>query len=375
MANRRIFFAIQSAGIAPYGTYNFIPIRGLQSAAITTNINFEKIFQLGQLALYEQAELVPEIEFTAEKCLDGNPLICHLATNGTTAGSLVGRSNQRCTIALNVFGDTQYSASGVSIAEVDMSGMYWSQSTFTFPMDGAQRESFSAVGNNKLWLDIAGGTTMNFSGFFTGADLPYALTSGSGGIQRRQDVIFWPIGAGPAGLETANTLDVNGQVAAFLTILPPDIPGISTSGTNNIGSDGQFACHVQTISVSANLGRDSIYELGRKGPYTRFVAWPVDVTTDIEITGIKWDNISATVDPSVYTTGPNAGDNTVNRTIRVRNREGTFINCGTNNRLQNTSYTGGDTGGGNVAIKYTYQTSNDLTISHPQDPSHMAWPY
>lgn len=372
--NSRIHFGCESIGFSKLGSAVYVPGRGVQSAGITTNIQLTPVFQLGDLNLYENMELVPEVEFTAEKCLDGNPLLCHLATNGALAGSLVGRSNIRSTIALNVFGDTQTSASGTSIAEVNLSGTYWSSSTFSFPIEGTFRESFTAVGNDKQWRDIAGGTTMLFSGFFTGKEQPLALTSGSGGIQRRQDLIFYPIGQGYSTQEGSSSLDVNGQVDAFLTILPPQIAGISSSGTNDRDANGNFGCHVQSINISANLGRDSIFELGRMGPFFRYVAWPVEITTEIEILATKWDNVSV-LSAGIYSTGPNMGNNVTNSSIRVRAREGTFINLGSNNKLQSVSYTGGDTGGGNVMVRYTYQTYNEMTISHPADPSALPFPY
>lgn len=373
-SNRRIYYAIQSIGFAIDGSNTYIEAHGVQQAGINTTFNLQPIFQLGQLGLYENVELLPEIEFTAEKCLDGYPLLCHLATKGSPNTSLVGRSNISTVAALNVFSDVQYSASGASIAEVNMSGMYWSATTLTFPLEGTASESFTAVGNNKQWRDIAGGASMLFSGFFPGNDMPFALTSGSGGVQRREDMIFYPIGTGPSGFETSTTLDVNGQLAAFLTILPPDIPGISSSGTNDRDINGNFSCHVGDITVSVNLGRDPLTEQGRKGPYFRFVAFPVEVTTAINIMGIKWDNVSALAN-GLYTTGINAGNNVINRSIRVREREGTFVNLGTSNKLQSVTYGGGDTGGGNVGITYNYVTYNDLTISHPRDPSVLPYPY
>jgi hypothetical protein len=217
---------------------------------------------------------------------------------------------------------------------------------------------------------------MNFSGFFSGNDSPFALTAGSGGVQRRQDMIFYPIGNGSPSAETSNTLDENGQVAAFLTILPPDVDGISSSGTNNRDSGGNFSSHLGDITVSATLGRDAINEQGRRGPYHRFVNFPVDVTTEINVTATKWDNVNAYAE-GIYTTGPNAGNNLINRSIRIRCREGLFLNLGTKNKLQSVTYTGGDTGGGNVTVKYTYQTQSHLDITHPRDPSAATcpWPY
>lgn len=373
-ANRRIFYGIQSIGFSRYGSTTYIEAHGVQSVGITTTFNLDAVSELGQVEVYENIEVLPEIELTAEKVIDGYPPLVCLATAGSPNASLVGRSNVRTTMALNVFSDFQTSASGVSISEVILSGMYWASTTFNLVVDGRYTESFSAVGNDKIWRDIAGGATMLFSGFFTGNDSPFALTAGSGGVQMRQDMIFYPIGNGSPAAESATALDENGQVAAFLTILPPDIDGISASGTNDRDSGGNFGSHVGDVSVSVTLGRDAIYEQGRRGPYHRFANFPIEVTTEINVTATKWDNVTALAD-GIYTTGPNAGNNTTNRTIRIRCREGLFLNMGTKNKLQGTTYSGGDTGGGNVNVQYTYQTQSKLDITHPRDPSGLVWPY
>lgn len=373
MANRRIFYAIQSIGFSKLGSTTYIEGHGVQQVGITTSFDIESVGELGQIEVYENVELVPNVEFTAEKVIDGYPPLVCLATNGSPNSTLVGRSNARTTIALNVFSDFQSSASGTSISEVNLSGMYWSASTFNLSLDGNYTESFTAVGNDKYWRDIAGGASMLFSGFFTNNDQPFALTSGSGGVQRREDLIFYPVGNGSPAAENLGTLDENGQVAAFLTILPPEIDGISSSGTNDRDSSGQFGAHVGDISVNVSLGRDSINEQGRRGPYHRFVNFPVDVTTEISVTATKWDNVNALAE-GIYTTGPNRGNNLLNRSIRLRCREGLFLNLGTRNKLTNVSYTGGDTGGGNVTVTYSYMNKSSLNITHPRDPSNLPYP-
>lgn len=47
-------------------------------------------------------------------------------------------------------------------------------------------------------------------------------------------------------------------------------------------ADGSFGAHITTIKVSAKLGRDEINELGRRGPYHRFVKFPSDTTEEIK---------------------------------------------------------------------------------------------
>jgi len=43
------------------------------------------------------------------------------------------------------------------------------------------------------------------------------------------------------------------------------------------------AGHVQPIKVSVNLGREQMYEFGRKGPYQRYVNYPVELSIPIQV--------------------------------------------------------------------------------------------
>lgn len=366
MANKRVFYAVESIGFAKDGTSTYLAAHGVQSCGITTTFNLEQVFELGQIAIYQNVENIPDVEVTIEKVLDGYPLLYHLATNGALSGSLTGRSNIKTIVALAVFADTQDSASGTPIAEVHMSGMFISAATFTFPVDGNCTEAITLVGQSKLWRDIVGGDTSLFSGVFNNADEPMAIT-GSGGVQRRQDVLFIPA-TGP-GTPPAPALDVNGQTNQWVTVLPTDIYGITSSGTNPIAADGTYIAPIQSIAISTDLGRDSIFELGRKSFYHRFVTFPVEVRTEIEVLATKFDNISA--DETGGHNGAPAGSNLKSQTIRVRTRDGTMVDTGKKNKMQSIAWQGGDAGGGggNVSQRISYVSYNELYVSHPADPS------
>lgn len=369
MANRRIFYATQAFGIAPLGSNSYTPTHGTQSIGINTNFTLDQVLELGQISIYQLVEQIPEVELTASKVLDGYPLLMHLATNGAPNATLVGRSNQRFMAGLSIFSDVQQSASGTPVSQMVCSGMYFSQSSFSFNTDGQFTENFTAVGNNKVWLTSG----FTFTPTYNNQDAPAAI-AGSGGVNLRKDMIFYPVltGSYMRGYtqERGSALDVNGQVVAFLTILPPDIPGISSSGTNDRDSTGQFGAHIQSINTSVNLGRDSILELGRKEPYFRFANFPVEVNTDITFVATQGESVNA------LELGTNAnGDNLVARSIKLRAREGTFIDLGTQNKLSSTTYGGGDTGGGQVSVTYSYRTYNDYTVTHPADPSNLTYPY
>lgn len=345
MANNRIFWAVTAVGIAPHQSLTFVPTKGVQSVGITTTFNLEQVFELGQLAIYENIENVPDIEVTIEKVLDGTTLLYHLCTSGHTANTLVGRSNQRCTVAMSIYGDTNESASGTPIGEVFMSGLYLSSITYTLPVEGNCTEAVTLVGNNK----VSRTSGFVFQPTYTNTD---TAVLASGGVQRRENVL-WAVDS--IVTPTTGSLMPSGISG---------IPGISSSGTNDKALD-VYGAHIQNITVRADLGRDAIYELGRKGPYFRYVRFPVQVTTDIEIISTLGDGITAKeegVDLVNVT-------NLVDQRIVVCLTDSTKLDMGRRNKLSNVTIGGGDTGGGNQTVTYSYVGWNDLTISHNQENS------
>jgi len=353
MANNRIYFPVEAVGFSPHGQAwipasgaaeepsGFIAAHGVQSAAANTTFNLEQVFELGQLELYENIEGIPNIEVTMQKVLDGYPLLYHLATQKAVSATLVGRSNERCFVAFNIYTDTQENASGMPIQAVGMSGMYPSAITYTLNVDGNSTEDLTLVGNDKYWKGANG--FADFLPNFNGTDAPLAIT-GSGGVQRREDVLMG---------ETENS-----------SLWPTDIPGITASGTNPVSGDG-FAAHIQTVTVSANLGRTELFELGIKKPYFRYVNFPLEVTTAINVTASEGDNVDAIADPV-------GGSNLTDQRIRINMREGTVIDLGAKNKLASINFTLGDTGGGVGTVVYNYSNFNSLKVTHPQDPAKVS---
>lgn len=380
MANNRIFYAIHQVGIKEDGdTGAFVAgdtIHGVQSVGMSTNFSLEQVFELGQLAIYENIENIPDVQVDLTKVLDGYPLIWHQATKGatTTTPTLAGRSATKCIFGMSIFEDTSEAAEGAAGTTVQCSGMYPSSLTYTFTRDGNFTEAVTLVGNDKVWANTPDyGETLNpnlptpvFSGQFssTSDDSPIGL----GGVNRKEDLIW---------ASTSTTLDVNGMVAdADCTILPPEVFGITASGTNELTA-GVYGAHVNSITVSCDLGREQINELGRRGPYIRYVRFPLEVTCEIEVTAVSGDMVSATED-GIYTTGAGCGSdlgNLKDRTIRIAACDSTRIYLGAKNKLASTNYGGGDAQGENVNITYSYSTFNDCTILHSGDPasSGSAW--
>ncbi len=337
-ANRRIYYAIEAVGIAPMSSTSFTAVHGLQSVGINTKFNLEQVFEIGQLSLYQNVEDLPDIEATLEKCLDGYPLLTHLATYGAPDASMVGRSTQRCMLALSLFGDTQQSASGTPFQQVTCSGMYLGSVTFDMKVQGPAKESITLVGNNKVWANGGSGQPITFTGGFTNTDTPLATE----GINRRQNMLM------------ANCR------------FPTNIPGINTgTGVNAVQADGSFYVHFQGVKVTANLGRDQLLELGHKAPYFRYVNFPFEVRTDFEVLDTTGDLINAT-ELGTDGLGNNLG---TGDHIYIEMTEGTKLDMGVKNLLSSVNFGGANAGGkgGNASSTFSYVTFNDFRIQHPQD--------
>lgn len=353
MANNRIFYACQAVAIAPcYTGTGMTAVHGVQSVGVNTNFNLEQAFELGQIQIYENIEGLPEIEVTLEKVLDGYPLIYHLASPTATSTSLVNRAKERCCVALGIYSDGLDAASGTAPVEIYMSGMYFSNLSYRLVSDGNCTESVTLVGNNKVWNTPATKLTSSVVSALTnagqGTDEPYALTNASGGIQRRENVLI------------------------SQSILPQSMYGVAQNANvgNAVDGNGHPLVHIQDCTISTDLSRDNILELGRKAPYYRAPKYPVEVTCEFNVTAVSGDFVTAYEEGKpAYVGTVNEGNNTVQETIKIKLQDGTEFDLGNKNRLASVSYGGGDAGGGNVTMKYSYTTYNQLTVKHPQDPA------
>tara|TARA_R110002074_G_scaffold220476_1_gene390989 strand:+ start:117 stop:1361 length:1245 start_codon:yes stop_codon:yes gene_type:complete len=401
MANKRVFYATKKAGLSGTGVGNgvkkFQQLHGLQSVGMTTTFNLEQAFELGQLAIYENIEGIPDVSIEIEKVLDGYCPIYVLATsiNGVTsssedgkssAPSLIGRSRAQSDFAMSIYKDTDelaYNARDAAdneghLAEshVVCSGVFVNSVSYNVGVDGNATESVSLVGQDKVWYSQAKGHTRGGATgdaitwsttdlITTNDDEPLALrssypASASGGVNRREDVLFSYANSSIGKQESEYPRSGIG------TVLPTHIPGINTKGQNKQNSDGTFKTHLQSFSCSSDFGREDIFELGRKGRYHRFLPFPTEVTCEVTIISTSGDLISSTE------AGHPNKDNTnlTDQTIRLHMREGLIVDLGRKNKLSSVSVTGGDAGGGNEEITYSYTNFNDMTVFHPQDPNY-----
>lgn len=325
--------AIAATSLPASGLGAIAEVHGLQSLGATTTFNLEQVFELGQLELYEQIENLPAIELNTEKVLDGYPLVYHLATVTASSSSLANRSAQQCSAIISIYSDAQDNASGAPLSQALCSGLYVNSLNYTFPVQGNCTESVSLVGNDKVWRS----SSFFFNGTFNGTDAP------ASGVQRRQNVIM---GAAPTG-----------------SIWPSSLPGVTVvNGSGyNVESGGQFGSHLQDVTVSTNLGREDLFELGRRRPYYKYANFPTTVECTINMTPAGFGD---EIDADSFATS-----NVTNEPIMIKLTDRTVFDLGTRNKLQSVTFTGGPTGGGVATVSYNFQNFNILKITAPHDPA------
>lgn len=364
--------------------------RGVQSAGGSTTFNLEQVFQLGQVELYENSERQPDVELTLEKVLDGTKPIWLMVTDPSGLDLVSKTANYRTDIMLSIYADTQFRANqNAPQAACLYSGMYVSSVTYTFPVDGPCTESITLIGNDKIWdlysTSVSGQIAVTYPNTSHGVGIP------SGVFGHEDDSGKSEVAGGDGGagvIVVGSGVQRREEVEMGASVLPNDIPGVTTFVASGVeaatlwvgaAASGQtqllgtsntayLAERVQNITVSVDIGRDDIFELGQKRPYFRSVSFPVEVTTSIEVITAQGDLIDAT---SNVNCGP---DNTsANSTIIVRTCDGLQVDTGDTNRITSVDMGGGDTGGGNMTITYNYQSFNSLRVTHDRfDPRHRV---
>jgi hypothetical protein len=86
----------------------------------------------------------------------------------------------------------------------------------------------------------------------------------------------------------------------------------------------------------------------------RYASFPFEVSCEIEVMATEGDLINVS---------GNAENLTARTRLSIKDTAGTVLNLGTQNKLTSVAYTGGDTGGGNASITYSYSTFNDLAVA------------
>ena len=349
--NNRVFYGSQIAQLKPFTndsayTAWYQPL-GVQSVGFTTNFETEQTFQLGAIDIYSIAENVPNVEATISKALDGTLplyLMCMGGSSGASGANIIdfsddeelrtkgfaGLSNNSVDFRLGIYTDTNSYVSGVTEDWVLCKKMYLSSLNYTFPVDGNATEEVTLVGNNKRWK-----VNNSDLGTFTAAVLTGQYATAKK-LARRQFI------------------DVNNSV------LPT---GTGTGGLPSGIANG-VDLHLQNITVSANLGREQINELGSFAPYHRYATFPVEVTSEFEIIGTEGDYVNA--NDFLFSSGCAVNYTNLSmfpihlKVCGSGSASKLELFLGSGNQLTSVNYTGGDTGGGNVNITYSFRNYNDF---------------
>jgi hypothetical protein len=310
MANKRVFYASQGVSVGQTGAGTSQTVTGAQSVTMNTNFNLEQVFQLGRLAVYDNVVGDPTVEVSITKALDGNPLIYNLAVG---SGSLVATSSTESAINFVVGKDTEEEIGSAGntgpgkTTSITCNPIYLQSLSYNFAVDGDFTEEVTFVGLSK-----AVGTGN--------------LSSPSGGFTDRQTVLR---------RQNFNQLSSN---------LPSQV-----SGQN-----------VQSVSISADLGRESMYKLGRFKEFHRYVNFPLEISLDIEVIANNLDTTEIDI-PDVSCSGLNLPKEDVTIALCDSAGSGTYEFSLGDATLTSVAFGGGDTGGGNATLTFSYVVYNTFT--------------
>lgn len=352
MANKnRIFYGSQVAQVRPATTGNkygywYQPL-GVQSVGMNTTFDTQQTFQLGALDLYNISENVPNVEVTINKLLDGTAplyLMCMGGKSGIAGANCSefndyqqsvkgfgGLASNSVDFRLGIYDGVDTSSTGTTNDFVLCERMYLSRLSYTFPIDGNGTEEVSLVGNNKLWSKNESLSDMNGYSFDTN-------TLKASRLARRH----------------------------FIDISTSTLP-IASGGMPT----GVSATHLQSITISANLGRENINELGAFAPRTRYATFPIEVTSEFQVVATEGDYVDAKdflsesgcsvpyrnlamLPIKINICGALSG------TTGYSSDSQLSLFLGSGNQLTSVNYTGGDTGGGNATVTYSFRNYNDF---------------
>jgi hypothetical protein len=242
-----------------------------------------------------------------------------------------------------IYDDGVSHATGVPRNVCYNSGMYVSSVAYSYSVDGSATESVTLVGNDRFWHNIG------LRGAGTGTHLDGVINVAPTGIWTSGITTWGPTYAFNSGLDAPKSGVVR---KVDVDLANSTLPYIVKSQRGDDSAFPYGGAHVQSINVSTDFGQENIQELGRFGPYHRYATFPIEVTCEFEVIATSGDLVN------VSGNAPNLS----NEQIIVKDGAGTVLDLGTKNKLSSVSYSGGDTGGGNATITYSYSNFNVLTV-------------
>lgn len=306
MANKRVFYASQGVAVGLSGATPTV-VTGAQSVTMNTNFNIEQVFQLGRLEVYDNVVGDPNVEITINKVLDGGSLLYNMAVG---SGSLVATSDKVSKVQFVVGKETAETLSegGNTFTSITCDPIYLNSLSYTFPVDGDFTEEATFIGLSK---------TAGTSG----------LAAPGAGYTDRQTVL------------RRQNLKVSES-----SVLPTQVAGKNISN----------------ISISADFGRESMYKLGQFKEFHRYVNFPLEISLEIEVIADNLDTTAIDV-PDTACSGLNLPKEDVTLYLCDSQGGGVYQFDLGNATLTSVAFGGGDTGGGNATLTFSYTVYNELT--------------
>lgn len=150
------------------------------------------------------------------------------------------------------------------------------------------------------------------------------------------------------------------------TAKPGGIGNFGVASRQNVTGTGS-ASGAQSITISVDLAREELYTLGDIEPTNRLLTFPIEVTSEVEFRNTSHAGGLAGIPTDGCRPLANAGSGSIGMTICNSDgitRYTTTINAGSNNTILSVNYSGGDAGGGNASVTYSYRNYNTFSVNH-----------
>jgi hypothetical protein len=214
--------------------------------------------------------------------------------------------------------------------------------------------SRSIVGGPGLKLDLTGDIVKIEEQLQKPNDIVIGVASGATGFTIKNAYLnSYSVNFGVDGLFTEELSYTGEEVitgGSFSPLSDTNLHLPRRQDFDTAGMDGAISA-----SVSVNFNRESQYRLGQYKPFLRTVTFPIECTLQYSLLIPQGGAISATEPPKC---APVATEK-LTKVIKACNSSWTIGDA----RLSSIGWSGGDTGGGNVEVQYTYSSWNNLVIA------------
>lgn len=345
---QRIIYATQAIGIGsgglpvsgsniPTSSATFSWLHGVQTVGLNTSFNAEQLFELGQLQVYQFVDELPNVEVTIERVIDGWKLAYLQAVGQAGTGNVLTAGKSKTDVVFMIYPDTSTAVnnnvetpnSGLSL--IHCPNMYVTNVSYTLSTDGNFTESLTLGGFDRKWYKPEALPATPFQTIdAVNPDHPY----GSGGakqVAKRNNFVF------------------------ASSIIPTSVAQRIRGASGNL----------QSITISADFGRENNLELGRFDPYTRFLTIPLESTCEFKVHSLSGNWVDASGSSPRSADDPRFSEQIKVAICTDPNRISgwAIFDLGSGCRLTSVNYGGADAGGGNASDTYSYSSFNYFRVT------------